>query len=208
MVDTATRHPYIGQKDLSWKELNSIRDGIVQGKAEEVIALQPFPSRRFMYALETTAAFESNKGNRVDLIPFNEPQSKIAHHIELPYEWQDTKITSKFKSLPKSQANATLIEKNLEPSFFYNNNFSGESENWGFTWEVDDTGSVKQISWLFGLNRSWFSVGQIEKNGNQVCVIFQFIQATCFSSLYQQNDLFLAYAPDGTVIKRFKRVVQ
>jgi len=171
MVDTAYRHPYRGNENLSWQDLNIIHKGIAEGKTMETLELQPFPYRRFIYAFETAAAYESDKGKKIDLIPFKDPQQGLASWLELPPEWQDPSLLAMSDTKP-SKREGILVGKPLPLSFFYNGIFRGEINNWGYLWKFDNQGNVTQESWRFGLMRTWTSIGRLEKSGGQICIIF------------------------------------
>lgn len=206
MIDTARRHPYLGEKTLTWHDLRSIRDQMAHGEVDQTLADQPFPSRRFFYAFEMAAAFESAKGYRIDFRPMADSQLGIVRHFDID-KWADPNIVRPPGTPPRNEAGAkaeNLQSLPLDTNLFHTGSVRGEVKDWGYQWRFDGDGTVTQKSWRFGLMRVWSAAGRVEQRGAEICLVFAAESNTCFSSLYQQGEWFLAYANDGKLVTRFR----
>ena len=206
MVDTAHRHPYLGADPLTWQELETVHTKIARGEVDQMLAAQPFPSRRFLYAFEVAAAFESVDGRRIDFRPLEEPQQGLARHLDID-RIADPNIAPMGGPSPRSEAeviNATLLNKSIDPKFFHAGAIRGETGAWGYQWRFDGTGEVVQRSWRHGLMRLWSATGRVEQRGGEACLVFSTTPSTCFASLYQRGKWILAFAADGRLVTRFR----
>ncbi len=205
MVGTARHHPYLGA-DLTWQELKTIQTSIARGEVVEALAAQPFPSRRFFYAFEAAAAFESAKGRRIDFRPMEEPQEGLVRLLDVD-QVAEPFISPMGGPSPTSEAaliDAAPRDKPIDPRFFHAGTARGEIGTWGYRWRFDGTGRVVQRSWRYGLLRLWSATGRVERRGGDVCLVFDTAPSTCFASLYERGDWIIAFATDGRLVTRFR----
>src|SRR5687768_5192976 len=189
LIDTASRHPYIGKEPLAWEDIERMHAGIARGDLADVLTDEPFLSRRFFYAFETAAAFESAAGRRVDFNPMDEAQDGLVRYLDITANY-DPKIAPLKGPSPdaeKEAFNATLVAKPVNGRVCQAGTIRGETGSWGYTWRFDGTGAVVQKSWRFGLMRVWSSTGRVEQRGDEVCLIFPTAASTCFTALYQHR---------------------
>jgi len=205
MAATARRHPYRGTDSLSWQDLRAVRSRIASGDVDEALAAQPFPSRRFLYAFEVAAAFESVKGRRIDFHPMEEPQQGLVRHLDVD-GIADPSIAPIGEPPTNSRAadvDATRI-RSFDARFFHAGAILGERGAWGYRWQFDGSGEVVQRSWRYGLMRLWSAAGRVEQRDGEVCLAFTDTPTSCFATLYQDGDWTLAFATDGKLVTRFK----
>ena len=206
MVDTARRHPYLGDPSLTWHDLEQIRSGILRGDSDEILAAQPFPSRRFFYAFEIASAFESTKGRHIDFRPMDEPQKGLVRHLNIDQS-ADPSFGPLGDSLPRAEAELSPSYEFIVPvdsGFFRTGTVRGQSGSWKYRWRFDGTGAVIQESWRPGLLRLWFATGRVERRGDEVCVVFPTARATCFAYLYERGEWILALGADRRIVTRFR----
>jgi hypothetical protein len=206
MVDTATRHPYFGVDPLTWRDLKTVHSKIGRGEVDQALAAQPFPSRRFLYAFEVAAAFESVRGHRIDFLPMEEPQDGLARHLDVD-RIADPTIAPMGGPLPRDEKEVTnhgLLAKSIDARYFHTGAIRGETGVWGYEWRFDGSGEVVQRSWRYGLMRLWSATGRVEQRAGEVCLVFSTAPTTCFESLYQHGEWILAFGADGRLVTRFR----
>jgi hypothetical protein len=206
MVATAYRHPYLGTSPLAWRELAAMHEGIARGQAASVISSQPFPSRRFLYAWETAAAFEAAQGRKVDFRPLQKSQQSIARFFDID-RIADPSIAPAREPAPahrKDVADARLLGKPVDPKYFRAGTLRGEMGNWGYQWRFDGSGAVSQRAWRYGLMRLWSATGRLERRGDELCLEFPSATDVCFASLYARGDWILAFDRNDRLVTRFR----
>jgi hypothetical protein len=206
MIDTARRHPYLGSASLTWAELQALQGRVARGEVAETLAAQPFPTRRFLYAFEVAAAFESVKGAPIDFRPMDEPQQGLVRHLDMDI-YPDPNIAPSAKPSEEHDADVVDPARSLTPidaRFFRAGSWVGERGVWGYRWRLDGSGDVQQQSWRYGLMRVWSAAGRVEQRGANLCLTFSTTPSTCFASLHQDGDWILAFASDGRLVTRFR----
>src|SRR6185436_20644003 len=167
-----------------------------RGEVDRELSSQPFPSRRFLYAFEAAAAFETAQGHPVDFRPMQEPQSSLARFLDID-RIVDPSIGPAILTVPGHRTNATLLSNPVDPRFFRAGTLRVEMGKWGYRWQFDGTGTVVQRAWRHGLMRLWTTTGRLEKRGGEICLHFLAATSVCFASLYAQGDWILAFDADG-----------
>jgi hypothetical protein len=205
LVATARRHPYLGPEALGWAELQAIRARIERGDTDAALAEQPFPSRRFLYAFEVAAAFDSVRGRPIDFRPMAEPQSGLVRHLDVDRVADPNIVPLAGSALPfpRATVDGALLAKPIDPSVFHAGVIRGQTGVWGYQLRFDGTGQAVQRSWRFGLMRLWSATGRVERRGSEVCFVFATRPDTCVTSLYQDGDWMVALAADGRPVTWF-----
>ena len=204
MVGTARHHPYLGA-DLTWQDLKTIQTRIARGEVVQTLAAQPFPSRRFFYAFEAAAAFESAERRRIDFRPMLEPQEGLVRLLDID-RVAEPGMSRMGGPSPRSDTPIDTVRRDepIDPRFFRAGTVRGETGAWSYRWRFDGTGKVVQRSWRYGLMRLWYATGRVERRGRDVCLVFHAPTSTCFASLHERDGWIIAFAADGRLVTRFK----
>ncbi|MCE7527861.1 hypothetical protein [Polynucleobacter sp. IMCC 30228] len=202
------RYPYFGKNDLTWHDLNDIRNEVISN--QNTWKGKQFFDRRFSYAFETAAALDSAKDVKIDFQPLENPDLSLSNSIKFPPYFQDQSLpkfnfgNSSFSELDMKKIGAILVGKPTYLDYFSQKILYSHLNEWNFKWQFDELNNVTQLSWRPGLMRVFTDKGIITKRDDEVCVIIQDRQVTCFFAIYKYKDVFYAFDKNGSLVIRFK----
>ena len=208
LIAAEERYPYFGKNDLTWHDLNVIRNDVIsnQNSWKDI----QFFDRRYSYAFETAAAFDSSKDVKIDFQPLENPDLSLSNSLKFPPYFQDSGLpkfnygNSSFSELDMKKIGAILVKKPIYLDYFSQKMLYSHLNEWNFKWQFDELNNVTQLSWRPGLMRVFTDKGIITKRDDEVCVIIQDRQVTCFFAIYKYKDVFYAFDKNGSLVIRFK----